>query len=132
MEHANDNQPKFEVGQIWVDKGNNKIRILCTDRPGNYPIVGMDEKGGITTHKSTGIWSAYPDTSRDLVKPYTPPATKTCYVALYKETASFNILWSNYNVLSACLSKPIAVKKITITEGEGLDEKGAILPETML
>lgn len=36
---------KLEAGKTYVTRSGLKVRVLCTDAPGGYPVVAMSESG---------------------------------------------------------------------------------------
>lgn len=69
---------KITLG-YWKNRDGEKVRVICVDKPGSYPVVACTESGDITTHTADGEWSD--DISfRDLIAPWTdPPKVWECW-----------------------------------------------------
>ena len=68
---------KIEMNKRYTSSGE-PIRILCTDRPEGYPIVGMVEKNGVIQYfKENGESAVF--SRMDLVEVWEPTEGDWCW-----------------------------------------------------
>ena len=67
---------KIETGKTYLTRDGNKVRIICDDRKGSFPLIGLMIEGSkekVLTFSSIG---RYPSTNGernlDLIKEYDP------------------------------------------------------------
>jgi hypothetical protein len=70
--------PKITLG-YWKTRAGNKVRVICVDAPGGYPVVACAESGEVTKYEADGKWIVH-DTSHDLIAPWVdPPKVVECW-----------------------------------------------------
>ena len=53
----------------WLDtRGGGKRRVVCVDAPGQFPVICIDEFGGIFKQRANGTWTSTMDHC-DLIPP---------------------------------------------------------------
>lgn len=120
-------QKQYEVGDHELMDGT-KVRILCNDRAGSYPIVGIvdpdDGDGGyMETYTEDGRTTDCCETAKHMARDdddLKPPAT-TLYVNVYRDPWSLMPHISRKAARGAQSSRCVACVKVSFTEGEGLE-----------
>lgn len=64
----------IKLGETYKDKCGNDVRIICVDKQGNLPIVGIVSinprgKEEVKTYTSEGSYLVYEDSPHDLILP---------------------------------------------------------------
>lgn len=78
----------FEVGKFYVNRNGKRLRCLCTDRPGEFPIVLMYDNGEIRSFTSIGLVNPNGTSSYDIVGEAPETASVTRYFFLAKKTGN--------------------------------------------
>lgn len=120
---------RFEVGQIWLCRNGTKRLILSTTKPGEWPIVTCYPHGGALGERTTdGKISTKHGHDEDLVSLYTPKKTKDIWIVMYVDLKGEPVTYSmsvevkaNTWIAVNVGYKLLAIKKVTVTEGEGID-----------
>lgn len=120
---------KFEVGQIWLCRNDSKRLIISTTKPGDRPVVACFLcGGGVHDRTVDGRSSKAYESGEDLISLYTPKRTKDCWLVLFSGHDGSRLYFSceeeHQPKLSTWTSygwKVLAIKKVTVTEGEGID-----------
>ena len=64
----------IKLGETYKDKCGNDVRIICVDKRGEFPIVGIISinprgKEKVMTYTSEGSYLVYEDSPHDLIIP---------------------------------------------------------------
>ena len=64
----------IKLGETYKDKSGNDVRIICVDKRGEFPIVGIVSinprgKEEVKTYTSEGSYLVYEDSPHDLIPP---------------------------------------------------------------
>ena len=64
----------IKLGETYKDKSGNDVRIICVDKRGEFPIVGIVSinprgKEEVKTYTSEGSYLVYEDSPHDLILP---------------------------------------------------------------
>ena len=64
----------IKLGETYKDKRGNDVRIICVDKRGEFPIVGIASinprgKEEVRTYTSEGSHLVYEDSTNDLILP---------------------------------------------------------------
>jgi hypothetical protein len=63
----------------WRTRAGEKVRVVCVDKPGRYPVVACTENGDVKTYDTDGKWSSE-DAPHDLIAPWVdPPVVRECW-----------------------------------------------------
>ena len=97
----------IDINKQYTSNGE-AVRILCTDRHHDKPVVTVSEDGSISTFTSDGKWLSSEDSCYDLKEVWAPSEGELCYfwddstrgvtVRAYKYYASSN---ANYVYVDA-------------------------------
>lgn len=87
MNVPNVNGVEIKRDTWWVTRGGDKVRVICTDVPGDFPIVTANDDGFVTTHAANGCsLNDGEDDELDLIAPCVePPKPLECWVNLWRE-----------------------------------------------
>ena len=105
-----------------VENGNGPIRILCTDKGGEYPVVGIDGCGRILTWTIDGQYF-HNYTCGDLkYNLRNTPVVHEGWINVYPNNGMMGPLHSTKAsaILAGDSDRKIACIKIKYTEGEGI------------
>ena len=64
----------IKLGETYKDKSGNDVRIICVDKRGEFPIVGIVSinhrgKEGVMSYTSEGSYLVYEDSPHDIILP---------------------------------------------------------------
>ncbi len=107
-------------GGYAVTRGGLKVRLLCDDKSGGYPIVGLGEYGGVLTFAADGK-REFQDLSCDLFTP--SKRIKKTYWVNIRSNHNISIFHSKKeaNFEDVDIKKLACVEiEIDCEEGEGL------------
>ncbi len=97
------------------------IRILCTDRVGKYPIVGMFPDGELRTWTKDGRVYAEIFDEDDLINVPPPKIEKTYELVMHRSKRNGNVVVGKHEPgWQPRENEVLARKTVTITEGEGI------------
>lgn len=124
-------QPKYQVGQVWRTNFKQQVvRIICVDRKDTLPIVGCYRNLANTTEGVVCIGADGTFGSESyLTELYKEPKQYTVKIVLFDaakadpydvDQVSAFLYCEQYHKNSAGL---VALKTITFTENEGLEDK---------
>jgi hypothetical protein len=105
------------VGQRWLTRHGQTVRILATDGIGNFPVIGEADSGGLCRWKLTGRASSEHTDLADLVS--LAPQTVKREVALYRGGNGLVWAgdWAHGHVDAECISDPLSIE-FTLKSGE--------------
>ena len=85
---------KIERDKVYLTRCGEKVRVVCTDAPGDFCIVFIDAGGAVATAMANGMYRCDGNISNnDLVSEYVePPKPREVVVAI----------WDNADVGIAC------------------------------
>ena len=113
--------PKLDLTKPVQTRDGRPVRILCSDAPGDWCIVGLiGEK--VLSWQANGQYSTLRESQADLVNVPPKPAEQTAEVILYR-TAKGRVILTIANGTtfgSSAKDRVLGRKTVTITEGEGM------------
>ncbi len=65
---------KIERDKWYVTRGGDKVRVVCVDAPGNYPVIGIDDEGAREYTSDGRFYNDDSNCNLDLVSEHPEPA----------------------------------------------------------
>lgn len=113
--------PPLDLTKPVQTRDGRKVRLLCTDGPGNHPVVGFID-GSLYAHSWTydGYQYSRADNSdADLINTPATPRTFERWFNVYKENGSIVMHGSRFDADDEIpWDTRIARKRVVFTEGE--------------
>jgi hypothetical protein len=66
----------------WRTRAGDKVRVICVDGPGEYPVISVNERGAVDSYRIDGLcYGKEEESEDDLFAPWVdPPKVAECWI----------------------------------------------------